>query len=73
MAKLSPIARMIDATARCIICNATMADGCACWVTLKCPGCGRKRATQRTEADGDAKVVELACPECWYEHEIRGD
>lgn len=59
------IAEMIDATARCTKCDATIRAGCDCWVRLKCPKCGRKRMTERDDSDPPATVeVRTLCPEC---------
>lgn len=56
---------MIDAACRCVKCNATMRDGCDCWVKLKCPVCGKIKNVYREKSDlpGTAEVC-CPCNEC---------
>lgn len=66
MSGRSPIALAIDRVMRCALCKRPMGDaGCRCWVTLRCPTCGRTLRTERAglEAVTDADdVVRVGCP-----------
>jgi hypothetical protein len=59
----SPIEKLIDAQVRCVKCGEPR--GCACWIFLRCPRCGKKKMIDRTTDDyPDAERVEIICPKC---------
>jgi len=62
---MTPLDAMIAQTCRCVLCGATIADGCDCWVRLRCRACGRTKMTEREPNDPPGDVtIELTCPDC---------
>lgn len=56
---------MINSVARCVKCGASMREGCACWVKLKCPECGKTRMVDRDKTDPpETAEVQCTCDEC---------
>lgn len=58
----SAVIRLVDAVVRCVACG--QPPGCACWVRLKCKGCGRTLMVPREVGDGAVDEIETHCPEC---------
>ncbi len=49
----------------CYLCEKTSAEGCRCWVRLRCANCDDTITVQRVVAeDGDDDEVVTICPTC---------
>lgn len=60
----SPIESMVDAVMVCVRCGARM-GACSCWITLRCPQCGREKITARDDSDPVGTAVVVAhCDRC---------
>lgn len=62
----SPIARLIDATVTCIVCNASGPPGtCDCHIRQQCPKCGKALWYRREAIDPlSAKTLTVECLAC---------
>lgn len=61
----TPLDILIDrADMRCTVCGTPRAEGCLCWITLRCPKCKRTKIGKREKGDPPGPVVNLTCDRC---------